>query len=310
LVNSILLINHEIDSAYWNEWKLFKMKGGITGADCSNSIFDCRLSGDKQSNFRRRIIMNIKKVIQLAVITIACFLFISNHLFALTATEIIKKSERAIRGNTQIGIYEIVIKTRRWTRTMKMKSYESRRQKRSFTEIYAPKKDAGNRFLLINKNMWHYVPKLQQTVKISPSMMLESWMGSDFTNDDIVKESSIVNDYTHSTIGKETISGHKCYKIKLMPKPDSAVVWGKILYFARENDYLPVREEYYNEHNILKKVMTCSNFKKMHDRIIPTLYKMRTIKKKNRYTLMKIKRIKFNAGIPGRIFSLQNLKRR
>lgn len=229
---------------------------------------------------------------------------------AITAREIIEKSDEAVRGNTQIGIFEITVKTRRWTRTMKMKSYEIRKAKKSFTEIYAPKKDAGNRFLLIDKNMWHYVPKLQQTVKISPSMMLQSWMGSDFTNDDIVKESSIVNDYTHAIIGKETIDGYPCYKIQLSPKPDAAVVWGKILYYARESDYLPVREEFYNEHNVLKKVMTCSNFKMMHDRLIPTHYRMQTVKKKNRYTLMKIMRVKFNVSIPERIFTLQNLKRR
>lgn len=229
---------------------------------------------------------------------------------AITAREIIEKSDEAVRGNTQIGIFEITVKTRRWTRTMKMKSYEIRKAKKSFTEIYAPKKDAGNRFLLIDKNMWHYVPKLQQTVKISPSMMLQSWMGSDFTNDDIVKESSIVNDYTHAIIGKETIDGYPCYKIQLSPKPDAAVVWGKILYYARESDYLPVREEFYNEHNVLKKVMTCSIFKRMHDRLIPTHYRMQTVKKKNRYTLMEIKRVKFNVSIPERIFTLQNLKRR
>ena len=250
-------------------------------------------------------------IIRKAALTlIALSLLIAPEARAITAREIIEKSEEAIRGNTQVGIFEITVKTRRWTRTMRMKSYEIRKAKKSFAEIYEPKKDAGNRFLLIEKNMWHYVPKLQQTVKISPSMMLQSWMGSDFTNDDIVKESSIVDDYTHAIIGKETVDGQRCYKIELSPKPDAAVVWGKILYYARESDYLPVREEFYNEHNVLKKVMTCSNFKMMHDRLIPTHYKMQTVKKKNRYTLMVITRVRFNVNIPERIFTLQNLKRR
>ncbi len=234
----------------------------------------------------------------------------SSEVAALTAKEIIEKSDEAVRGDTQVGIFEITIKTRRWTRTMKMKSYQIREGKKSFSEIYAPKKDAGNRFLLIGKNMWHYVPKLQQTIKISPSMMLQSWMGSDFTNDDIVKESSIVEDYTHTIAGKESVDGHSCYKIQLTPRPDAAVVWGKIIYYAREDDYLPVREEFYNQHNVLKKVMTCGNFKMMHDRVIPTRYKMKTVKKKNRYTIMNISNIKFNVNIPPGIFTLQHLKRR
>ena len=193
---------------------------------------------------------------------------------------------------------------------MKMVSWENRVQKKSFSEITAPRKDAGNRFLLINKTMRHYIPKLQKDIKISPSMMLQSWMGSDFTNDDIVKESSIVEDYFHSLEGQENIDGNECHKIVLTPKPESAVVWGKIVYYARVKDYLPVREEFYNEHGVLKKVMTCGNFRKMHDRVIPTRYKMQTVKKKDKYTLMEITGIRFNVPVSPGVFTIQNLKRR
>ena len=252
----------------------------------------------------------IFKTVFMAFLAIILF---SSDLLALTGKEIIEKSEKLVQGDTQIAVYEIIIKTRRWTRTMKMKSYMNRRQGgdlKSFAEIYAPKKDAGNRFLMIGDKMWHYVPKLQQTVKISPSMMLQSWMGSDFTNDDVVKESSIINDYTHKLLGKETVDNHECYKVELIPKPDAAVVWGKIFYFARTEDMLPVRQEFYNEHNVLKKYLTHSDFKQMHDRIIPTLYKMQTVKKKDRYTLMKITAAKYDAPLPGKVFTLQNLKRK
>ena len=188
-----------------------------------------------------------------------------------TAREIIERSDRAVRGSSQAGIFEIVIKTRRWTRTLQMKSWEIRKPRKSFTEITAPEKDAGNRFLLIGQDMRHFIPRLQRDIRISPSMMLQSWMGSDFTNDDIVKESSIIDDYIHSIIGREQIAGHECYKLQLIPKAGAAVVWGKIIYYARVNDYLPAKEEFYNEHNVLKKVLTFSEYKKMHNRIIPTL---------------------------------------
>jgi outer membrane lipoprotein-sorting protein len=230
--------------------------------------------------------------------------------FALTAKEIIEKADAATRGNSQMATVDITVKTRRWTRTMSMRSWEIRAQKKSFAEVFFPAKDAGNRFLLIDKNMWQYVPKLQQTVKISPSMMLQSWMGSDFSNDDIVKESSIVVDYTHRLAGSETVEGMKCHKIELIPKPDAAVVWGKIIYFARESDCLPVRAEYYGERNVMKKVMTCSSFRTMHDRIIPCTYRMQTVGKTDQYTLMEMKDVRFNIVIPARTFSLQNLTRR
>ncbi len=231
-------------------------------------------------------------------------------VFAIDATEIIRRSEETVRGDSQISSVEIIIKTRRWTRTLAMNSWENRLEKRSFSEITAPEKDAGNRFLLIDQEMRQYVPKLKKDIKISPSMMLQAWMGSDFTNDDIIKESSITRDYFHSMDGGETVNGHQCYKIILKPKPDAAVVWGKIVYYARKSDYLPVREEFYNEHGVLKKFMTCSDFRTMDNRVIPTAYRMETAGKEDRYTEMIIKSVKFNQRIPASVFTLQNLKRR
>jgi len=230
--------------------------------------------------------------------------------YSLTGKEIIRRSEEAVRGNTLIASYEITIQTRRWERTMKMNSWEDRKTRRSFSEITAPKKDAGNRFLLIDKTMRHYVPSLQQEIIISPSMMLQSWMGSDFTNDDIVKESSILEDYNHILKGEETKDGHECYIIELQPKPGAPVVWGKIIYYARKPDYLPVRQEYYGERNQLRRVMYCSEFKRVHNRVIPTFYKMETEGKKDRYTSIKILNARFNLKIPESVFTIQNLRRR
>jgi len=231
-------------------------------------------------------------------------------LHALTAEEIISRSEKAVRGNTQTALYEITIKTKRWTRTLVVKSWENRILKKSFAEILSPKKDSGNRFLLVDKNMQHYVPNLQRVIKISPSMMLQPWMGSDFTNDDIVKESSILEDYTHELIGNGNMDGQDCYKIRLTPKPDAAVVWGMIVYYARTNDYLPVRQEFYNEHAVLKKTLSLGNFRLMHGRIIPTLYRMQAVKKDDGYTEMEIKNASFNGHIPDNIFTLQNLEKK
>ena len=230
--------------------------------------------------------------------------------FSITGSEIIRRSEKAVRGDTLIASYEITIQTRRWERTMKMNSWEDRKGNRSFSEITASKKDAGNRFLLIDKTMRHYVPSLQQEIIISPSMMLQSWMGSDFTNDDIVKESSILEDYNHILKGEKTEAGHECYVIELQPKPDAPVVWGKIIYYARKKDYLPVRQEFYGERDQLRRVMTFSEFKKVHDRVIPTFYKMETEGKKDRYTTIKILNARFNLKIPESVFTIQNLRKR
>lgn len=249
----------------------------------------------------------MKKIILLAVIAI---ISAPALLFSQSAKEIIEKSESAIRGNTSKSTVAVTIKTRRWERTLKLISYDNRLKRMSFAEILAPKKDAGNRFLLIKDNMWHYVPKLQQTIKIAPSMMLQSWMGSDFTNDDIVKQSSLIDDYTHSLEGREIIDGIECFKVVLIPKPQVAVVWGKIVYYVSIGEMLPVREEFYNEHNQMTKLLTCSNVKMMGGRKIPTVYIMKTVAEPDRYTKMEILDIEFDIELPHTVFSFQNLQKK
>jgi len=250
------------------------------------------------------------KIKFIIAIVISASIMAAQGAQTLTGIEIITKSEKAVRGDAMIGSYEITVKTRRWTRVMSLKSWDDRIGKKSFSEITSPKKDAGNRFLMIEKNLFHFVPKLQKEIKISPSMMLQSWMGSDFTNDDIVKESSIIEDYTHTLVGKETVDGLECYKVELVPKKDAAVVWGKIVYYSRTADFLPVKEEFYSEHGDLKKVMIFSAFKIMHGRVIPTVYRMQTVNTPDRYTLMEIKDVRFDEPFPPNVFTLQNLKRK
>lgn len=238
--------------------------------------------------------------------------FITSHpaLYAITAREIIDRAENSMRGASSAGSYEITIKTRRWERTLAMMSWDHRASRRSFTEITAPRKDAGNRFLLIKRTMRQYVPNLQKDIRISPSMMMQSWMGSDFTNDDIVKQSSLADDYIQRIAGSKTIEGAECYELELLPRPGADVVWGKIMYYARKTDCLPAREDFYNERGVIKKVMTFSSYRMMYDRVIPTLMKMQSAGKDDRYTIMEIKSIRYNVAMPEYIFSLQHLKRR
>ena len=234
----------------------------------------------------------------------------SGNALAESAREIIEKSEAATRGDTLVGEYSITVKTRRWERTMALTYQEKRLERLSFIEIHAPRQDAGNRFLLLGNDMWHFIQRTQSTIRISPSMMMQAWMGSDFTNDDIVNASSLVDDYSHAIIGEAEIDGYPSYKVELLPLPNAPVVWGKVIYYARVSDYLPVRQKFYNAREELIKVLYASDFREMDGRVIPTHYKMKPTGDEDRYTILEINEIKFNADIPDRVFSRQYLTRR
>lgn len=225
----------------------------------------------------------------------------------LSGQEIIKRSDDLMRGDTSRGKYKMAVITPGWQRTLELDAYSIGRDK-TFIRILSPAKEAGVTSLRINTNMWNYLPKVERVIKIPPSMMLQPWMGSDYTNDDLVKESSIVYDYTHSILGEDKIGADTAYKIELLPKPRAPVTWGKLIFWIRKDDFVPLREEFYAEHSKLIKVMEYSEIKQMSDRSIPTIWSMTSSIKNGHKTIIEIREIVYNQPLDENIFTLGNLK--
>ncbi len=226
-----------------------------------------------------------------------------------TAIQLIRESEDKIRGKSSITVFKMKIIRPSWTRTLKMKAW-SYGLDYDFVRILYPQRERGIAFLKIKTQMWNYLPKADMVIKIPPSMMLSSWMGSDFTNDDVVRASSLIRDYTPKLVRIEERGGEKLGVIELTPKPNSPVVWGKILIWIRASDSLPVREEFYTEKGKLVRVMTFSKFRKMDDRVIPTLMRMENLLKKGYITELEILKVKFLDRLPKKIFTLRHLKKK
>lgn len=224
----------------------------------------------------------------------------------LIAQEIVRRSDDLMRGDTNQGTYLMMITTPSWKRELKVYCYSQGRDK-MFLRILSPAKEAGVGTLRINNEMWNYLPTVEKTIKIPPSMMMQPWMGSDFTNDDLVKESSLVNDYTHEILSVETIDERRVYKIELIPRPEAAVVWGKILRWVRKDDFVPLREEYYNERGKLMKILEFSDIGQVSNRIIPKTWTMTSQIKENHQTTIKLLDVEYDVPIADSIFTLSNL---
>ncbi|MDP1853752.1 MAG: outer membrane lipoprotein-sorting protein [Candidatus Omnitrophota bacterium] len=227
---------------------------------------------------------------------------------SLSPTEIVRRADDLLRGDTNRGTYTMEVVTPNWRRTLELYVYSLGRDK-IFIRILSPAKEAGIGTLRVKNEMWNYLPNVEKTIKIPPSMMAQSWMGSDFANDDLVKESSIVNDYTHTIAAEEDTGDFSAYKIELIPKPDAAVVWGKILFWVRKGDYVPLKEEYYDEKGRLIKVLEYSDIGAVSDHIIPRVWKMSSALKDNHYTIIKVVDVEYNKPIDGNVFTLENLKK-
>ena len=223
-------------------------------------------------------------------------------------TQIILKGEEQMRGENSYSRTSITINKPRNKRTMVVDNWDARQGDKSFMRILEPKKDRGITFLKLEKNMWQYLPSISREVHIESSLMHDSWMGSDFTNDDLIKMSSLVKDYTHAFIAESDAQHHR---IEFTPKPQAPVTWAKIIFNTRKSDSLPDQEEFYDAKGRLVKLMILSDFKTLGGRFIPAKMEMRTIVdgKVRSFTVMEILKMNFNTGIDASIFTKANLRR-
>ncbi len=223
--------------------------------------------------------------------------------------EIIRKAEEKTRG-VKSSYAEMTITTvrKKWSREMRMKSW-SKSSDFSLILITSPAKEKGTTTLKRYKEVWSWVPSIERTIKMPPSMMGQSWMGTDLTNDDLVKESSNITDYTHELLADTIINGKICYQIELTPKEDVAVVWGKVIAYIEQIDFIQYRTEMYDEDGYLVNVMNSSDIKVMDGVKMATLMEFIPVEKEGQKTIMQFNKMDFDIPIKDNFFTTQNMKR-
>lgn len=227
----------------------------------------------------------------------------------LTATDIIRKADEKYNGEkSSYSIMSMTIVRPAWQRTIEIKSWSLERDY-ALALITAPPKEAGQTFLKRGSEMWSWNPSISRLIKLPPSMMSQGWMGSDYTNDDILRESSLVNDYEHEIIGEENLDGLLCYKINMTAKPDASIVWGKQIRWIEKKDFLVLKAELYDEDGYLVRTETGSDIKIMDGRTITTKIVLVPEEDPENKTILEIRDIKFNLPVGETFFSQQNMKR-
>ena len=227
----------------------------------------------------------------------------------LSPKEIIRKADEKFNGElTSTSIMAMTIVRPTWERTIEFKNWTSGRD-HALTLITAPAKDKGQSFLKRQNEMWSWNPTISRLIKLPPSMMSQGWMGSDYTNDDILKESSVVNDYNHKIVAEEEYDGRLCYKIKMVAKEDAAVIWAHQVRWIDKKDYLFLKSELYDEDGYLVRTELGSDIKTMDGRLIPTRIELIPAEEEGQMTIIEMKEMKFNEPIQDSFFSQQNMKR-
>jgi outer membrane lipoprotein-sorting protein len=223
------------------------------------------------------------------------------------ASALVENSFKYMRGNASIATVIMTIHRPDWERKMTIKAW-TRGKKYSLFYIQSPPKDHGNGTLKKSREMWMYNPKVNRVIKVPPSMMSQSWMGSDFSNNDLAKSDSFVNDYIHSIVGTETHDGQKVYVIKSMPKPDAPVIWGMQMLKIRE-DLIWLSQEFFDEDFKSVKRMTTLEIQMIGGKLYPKVWRMRETDKEDRYTQLTYSSLTFKSDLPDSLFTLTSLRK-
>jgi outer membrane lipoprotein-sorting protein len=225
------------------------------------------------------------------------------------ATEIVKRADDKMSGEkSSYSVMSMTIIRPEWQRKIDFKNWTLGKDY-ALALITAPARETGQTFLKRKTEMWSWNPSINRLIKLPPSMMSQGWMGSDYTNDDILRESSVVKDYRHEIIGEESIEGRLCYKIEMTAREDASIVWGKQIRWIDKKDFLVLRVELYDEDNYLVRTETASDIKMMDGRLITSKIELVPEEEPENKTVIEIQEIKFNIPVEESFFSQQNMKR-
>jgi hypothetical protein len=240
---------------------------------------------------------------------VCCLLLVAKtDAQTLSATEIVKRADDNRRGKSSYSEMKMTIVRPTWTREIGVKSW-AKGADYSLTLITSPAKEKGQAFLKRQKDLWNWQPAIERMIKMSSSVMGQSWMGSDFSNDDMVRESSTVNDYTHLLETTEKVREFDCYKVTLTPKEDAAVVWGKVIMWVSVTDFVEVKTEFYDEDNELVNTFNGYDIQTYGGRKLASRMEVIPASKPNQKTVMLIEKFDFDIAIEDSFFSQQNMQR-
>ncbi len=226
---------------------------------------------------------------------------------APTMAQILDATDDVTRGASSHATIQMQVKTARYERTMKLETWSEGKDK-SLVRILAPAKDAGIATLMLDENIYNYLPKVDRTMKVPGAMMSGRWMGSHFTNDDLIKSSRLAEEFDGTITTKPGDGTGDVYTVELIPKPDTAVVWGKVVVVTTA-DLMPQHIQYFDEEGILVRTMRFSDVQELGGRRVPATMSLEPANKPGEFTRIVYDQLEFDVAIDERTFSLQSLKR-
>jgi outer membrane lipoprotein-sorting protein len=223
------------------------------------------------------------------------------------AAAMIRRIDQLLTGRSSVGVMTMSIKTPAWSRSLKLKIWSQGKDLALVRVLEGGPRETGMMTLKREKQLWNWLPQAGRVMKLPSSMLGDSWLGSDFTNDDLLKGNSLTDDFNVAISGIEKIAGGDAWRAVLDPKPTAVVVWGRIEMLIDRRNCLPVEEQFFDEDGKPARQMRFSDFRQIGWRQFPA--KMTVVPaEKGRETSITYSEIQFDVDIPADTFSLDRLR--
>jgi hypothetical protein len=245
----------------------------------------------------------VKNVAHSLVLQFALFVFIAHEAHALDIQSLIREIEQQYMGISSKARTTMQVKTAHWERTLEMEAWSLGRDY-FLVRIIEPAKERDVATLKRDREVWNYLPKVDRIIKVPPSMMGGSWMGSHITNDDLVKANHIDEEYNLQLI--EETTDH--FVVECLPKPEAAVVWGKIVYNILKEPRVPVQIDYFDEELVRVREIHFDEIQKISDRIVPLRLTVLPLEKPGESTILLYRELVYDLPLEESFFSLRNLQ--
>jgi hypothetical protein len=243
----------------------------------------------------------------LAALLVPALLGVGVSAQAQTPEQIVRGVDELLRGESSRGRVSMEVVTARWTRSIEMEMWSLGRGY-SLVRVVAPARDAGTATLKVERDIWNYLPRVDRTIKVPGAGMGGSWMGSHFTYDDLVRESSLVDDYGIELAFEGARDGLDIWEFRLIPLPEAPVVWSRVDLVVRRSDRMPLRARYFDDRGRLARTMEFANFRTMGGRLVPTELAMHPADRSGERTTLRYSSLEFDVGLQPGFFSLQRLR--
>jgi len=223
-----------------------------------------------------------------------------------SARDLIQRAMDHYRGQTSYSVMTMTINRPSWQRSMTMRGW-THGDKQTLVRVTQPSKDTGNGTLSVDGNMWTYTPKINRVIKVPSSMMSQNWMGSDFSNKDISKNTDVVDQYDHSLLEVLNHEGFQVYVIQSIPHEEAAVVWGREVFHIRE-DWVLLEQQFWDQDNELVKTLKAREVKQLSGRSVASILRMTQAGKLDEWTELHTLEVEFDIELPDNVFTLSNLR--